>query len=123
VSSLDSRDPATGQSRGPVLQPAAGIAPKSAKLCVLQNVTADQFHDCRSWLPEPPSVHNWGVLIMAGSGGCPYSPKADLGKKWHFSSVRLRTQLRTHTLGRLRPLALLPESGHSPATTAYPITR
>jgi hypothetical protein len=36
---------------------------------------------------------------LAGSGSCPYSPKADLRKQRDFSTVRLHAQRPIHTLG------------------------
>ena len=53
-----------------------------------------------------------GRLFLAGSGGCPYSPKTDLKKQRDFSTDRLRAQLRIHTLGQLQTVAI-PNSRHS----------
>src|SRR5450759_4011237 len=50
--------------------------------------------------------------FLAGSGGCPYSPKTDLRKQRDFSTDRLRAQLRIHTLGQLQTVAI-PNSRHS----------
>jgi len=52
--------------------------------------------------PASAMEQTHGRPLLADCGGCPYSPKADLGKKWSSPSGRLRTQQGIYPIGQNR---------------------